>query len=99
MSNSIKNLKVGLKLYILVGIALASMLALVISGVILMGNINKATDIIAVKWMPSCTLSNQMDTSLSKVRLYKTTAVTGRNDEEVQTNIDKVEAEVAKLDG
>ena len=99
MSNSIKNLKVGLKLYVLVGIALASMLALVISGVILMGNINKATDIIAVKWMPSCTLSNQMDTSLSKVRLYKTTAVTGRTDEEVQTNIDKVEAEVAKLDG
>ena len=99
MSNGIKNLKVGLKLYILVGTALALMLALVIAGVMLMGNINKSTDIIAVKWMPSCTLSNEMDTSLSNLRRYKLTVVTGRTDEEVNTNIDKVEAEIAKLDG
>jgi len=96
---SIKNLKISVKLYLLSGIALVGMLVLVIMSFVLMKQLNGTTEIIANKWMPSCTLSDQMNTALSNVRLYKTTAVTGRTDEEVQTNITKVEKEVSALDG
>ncbi len=95
----IKNLKVSAKLYLLSGIAVVGMLVLVIMSLILMKDLNGATKIIAQKWMPSCTLSDQMNTSLSNVRLYKTTAVTGKSDEEVSTNITKVEEAVSQLDG
>ena len=53
MMNWIRNLKIGKKLYLLVGIALAGMCALGLMSFVLMGRLSSATVQIAEKWMPS----------------------------------------------
>lgn len=69
MANGIKNLKIGKKLYLLVGIALAGMLLIGFLSIALMGSINGNVEIISSKWMPSLVLAERMDTALANVRV------------------------------
>ncbi len=69
MANSIKNLNIGKKLYVLVGIALAGMLLIGFLSIALMGSVNGNVEIISSKWMPSLVLAERMDTSLANVRV------------------------------
>ncbi len=98
MGDKIKNLKIRVKLYVLVGIALAGMLALGIVSFLLMGNLNGETNIIAEKWMPSCTLADQMNTTVSKLRLYEVRYVTADNESKIQDFSGRVSQQVSTMD-
>lgn len=98
MSETIKNLKIGIKLYIMVGIALAGMIVLCAISIMLMGNINSEGNLIAVKWMPSCTLSNQMNTALADTMLSEERAVTAQTVEKAQANTSAVTDGISKMD-
>lgn len=76
MAEKIKNLKIGVKLYILVGIALAGMLLIGAISISLMGNLNGETVIIAEKWMPSLALAEEMNTSITDIRLGELNYIT-----------------------
>ena len=69
MIHHIKNLKIRLKLYILIGVALLGML--IISGMsfFLMGRMNDMTSDIATSWLPSVDVAREMSTTISNIRL------------------------------
>ena len=90
MGEKIKNLKIRAKLYVLVGVALIGMLALGGVSFMLMGSLNGQTNIIAQKWMPSNTLADQMNTTVSNLRLYEVRYVTADGDSKMQTYSGKV---------
>ena len=84
MYQIIKNMKIGKKLYVLVGEAVLGLVVLGLMSFYLMGNLNSQTKIIVEKWMPSCTLSNEMNTALSDIRIAKLLTVTQESVEEAQ---------------
>ena len=69
MIHYIKNLKIRLKLYILIGVALLGML--IISGMsfFLMGRMNDMTSDIATSWLPSVDVAREMSATISNIRL------------------------------
>ena len=69
MAAHIKNLKISLKLYILVGVALIGML--IIGGIsfFLMGRLNSKTDNISAGWLPRIDTARDMAGTLSNIRL------------------------------
>ncbi len=98
MYQIIKNMKIGKKLYVLVGEAILGLVVLGLMSFYLMGNLNSQTKIIVEKWMPSCTLSNEMNTALSDIRIAKLLTVTQESVEEAQSRTAKVAEEMAKLE-
>ncbi|MCI8517024.1 MAG: methyl-accepting chemotaxis protein [Hungatella sp.] len=98
MGQKIKNLKISYKLYLLTGIALIGMLALGFVSFALMGTLNGETNIIAQKWMPSCTLADRMHTTVSDIRLYEVRYVTAEDNSKAQTYSGKVAQEVSNMD-
>ena len=81
MINCIRNLKIRLKLYILVGVALLGML--IISGMsfLLMGQMNEMTDDIATSWLPSVDLARDLSTTISNIRLNELGYLTAISDD------------------
>ena len=69
MAAHIKNLKISLKLYILVGVALIGML--IIGGIsfFLMGRLNSKSDNISTGWLPRIDTARDMTGTLSNIRL------------------------------
>ncbi|RKI65617.1 methyl-accepting chemotaxis protein [bacterium 1xD42-67] len=69
MIHYIKNLKIRLKLYILIGVALLGML--IISGMsfFLMGRMNDMTSDIATSWLPSVDVARELSATVSNIRL------------------------------
>ena len=98
MGEKIKNLKIRAKLYVLVGVALIGMLALGGVSFMLMGSLNGQTNIIAQKWMPSNTLADQMNTTVSNLRLYEVRYVTADGDSKMQTYSGKVSQQINSMD-
>ncbi len=69
MINIIRNLKIRLKLYILIGVALAGMLMIGGMSFNLMGQMNEMTLDISTSWLPSIDTARDMSTSISNIRL------------------------------
>ncbi|NBJ80729.1 methyl-accepting chemotaxis protein [bacterium 1XD42-94] len=97
MMNWIRNLKIGKKLYLLVGIALAGMCALGLMSFVLMGRLSSATVQIAEKWMPSLSLAKEMNTMLANIRLNELAYLTATTDELSKSSADYVASEVSLL--
>lgn len=98
MTQRIKNLKIGAKLYLLVGVALVGMFAIGMISIMLMGSLNGETVIIAEKWMPSLGLAEEMSTDLSNVRLYETTYTTATTEEDKNRHSANLSEAVATVD-
>lgn len=98
MREQIKNMKIGKKLYTLVGVALVGMFLIGLLSIKLMGNLNGETKIIAEKWLPSLYLAQGMDTQLAQIRLNEVASVTAQTAEQRATNVNKVTQAVDKLD-
>ncbi len=69
MINIIRNLKIRLKLYILIGVALAGMLMIGGMSFNLMGQMNEMTLDISTSWLPSIDTARNMSTAISNIRL------------------------------
>ena len=80
MIHYIKNLKIRLKLYILIGVALLGML--IISGMsfFLMGRMNDMTSDIATSWLPSVDVARELSATISNIRLNELEYLTAGSD-------------------
>ena len=67
MINYIRNLRIRLKLYILIGVALIGMLLIGGMSFSLMGRLNEMTSDISASWMPSIDTARDMSTTLSNI--------------------------------
>ena len=87
MIHYIKNLKIRLKLYILIGVALLGML--IISGMsfFLMGRMNDMTNDIATSWLPSVDVAREMSTTISNIRLNELEYLSADSDSKKETSL------------
>ena len=69
MIHIIRNLKIRLKLYILIGVALIGMFMIGGMSFNLMGQMNEMTLDISTSWLPSIDTARDMSTSISNIRL------------------------------
>ena len=81
MINYIRNLRIRLKLYILIGVALLGML--IISGMsfFLMGRMNDMTNDISASWLPSVDIARDLSTTISNIRLNELGYLTAISDD------------------
>ena len=87
MIHYIKNLKIRLKLYILIGVALLGML--IISGMsfFLMGRMNDMTSDIATSWLPSVDVGRELSTTISNIRLNELEYLTADSDNKKESSL------------
>lgn len=81
MITRIRNMKIGLKLYILLGIALAGMLVIGGLSFNLMGKLNEKTTDISTSWLPSVDTARNMTATLTDIRLHELGCITATNEE------------------
>ncbi|MEY8337259.1 methyl-accepting chemotaxis protein [Lachnospiraceae bacterium 62-35] len=98
MLNGIKNLKIGMKLYLLAGIATIGMFVIGFMSILLMGRLNGETLIIAEKWMPSLGLAEEMNTKLANIRLEELSYVTADAQELARMGSKAASGEVSNMD-
>ena len=98
MIHCIKNLKIRLKLYILIGVALLGML--IISGMsfLLMGKMNDMTSDIATSWLPSVDIARDLSSTLSNIRLNELGYLTAISDETAESSLEYLEKEKKEMD-
>ena len=98
MAARIKNLKISLKLYILVGVALIGML--IIGGIsfFLMGRLNSKSDNISTGWLPRIDTARDMTGTLSNIRLNELRYLTALSDKVTETSLQYVEKEKGEMD-
>jgi methyl-accepting chemotaxis protein len=74
------------------------MLALGFVSIMLMGTLNGETKLIAEKWMPSCTLADQMNTTVSNLRLYEVRYVTSDDASKMQNYSGRISQQISSMD-
>ncbi len=98
MINFIRNLRIRLKLYILIGVALIGMLVIGGMSFLLMGRLNEKTDDISTSWLPSVDTGRDMAATLSNVRLNELGYLTAISDETAESSLQYIEKEKSEMD-
>ena len=98
MIHCIKNLKIRLKLYILIGVALLGML--IISGMsfFLMGRMNDVTSDIATSWLPSIDVARELSTAISNTRLNELGYLTAGSDAKEEISLKYLQESIQNMD-
>lgn len=98
MIHYIKNLKIRLKLYILIGVALLGML--VISGMsfFLMGRMNDMTSDIATSWLPSVDVARELSATISNIRLNELEYLTAGSDGKEEASLQYLQDGIETMD-
>ena len=98
MINYIRNLRIRLKLYILIGVALLGML--IISGMsfFLMGRMNDMTNDISASWLPSVDIARDLSTTISNIRLNELGYLTAISDDVEESSLQYLQSEKAEMD-
>ena len=93
-----KNLKIRLKLYILIGVALLGML--IISGMsfFLMGRMNDMTSDIATSWLPSVDTARELSATISNIRLNELGYLTADSDSKEETSLQSLQDGIERMD-
>ncbi len=81
MINYIRNLKIRLKLYILIGVALIGMFIIGGMSFYLMGQMNDKTSDISTSWLPSIDTARDLAATLSNIRLNELGYLTAVSDD------------------
>ena len=98
MIHYMKNLKIRLKLYILIGVALLGML--IISGMsfFLMGRMNNMTNDIATSWLPSVDVARELSATISNIRLNELGYLTADSDSKEETSLQSLQDGIKTMD-
>ena len=93
MISCLQNLKIRVKLYILIGVALFGMF--LISGVsfYLMGEMNEMTSDISTSWLPSIDMARDMSSTISNIRLNELGYLTAISDEVEEFSLQYIQSE------
>ena len=98
MMNYIKNLKIRLKLYILIGVALIGMLIIGGMSFVLMGRMNGMTGDITTSWLPSIDTARDLTATLSNIRLNELGYLTAISDEVEESSLQYLQSEKQDMD-
>ena len=98
MINYIRNLKIRLKLYILIGVALAGMLIIGGMSFFLMGRMNDMTSDISTSWLPSIDTARELTNTLSNIRLNELGYLTAVSDEVEASSLQYLQKEKEDMD-
>ena len=96
--NVIRNLKIRGKLYILIGLALAGLLALESLSLLQMKNLNGVTNDITENWLFGLSTARSMSTTLSNVRLNETMILTTESREDLLASKEYLEKDKNSMD-
>lgn len=97
MINYIRNLKIRLKLYILIGVALLGMLIIGGMSFVLMGKLNEETTDMTTSWLPSIDTARDMAGTLSNIRLNELGYLTAISDEVEKSSLQYLDSEKAEM--
>ena len=98
MIKLIRNLKIRLKLYILIGIALFGMFFIGGMSFYLMGQMNEMTSDIATSWLPSIDTARELNTTISNIRMNELKFLTAVTDEVEETSLQYLHSEMDNMD-
>lgn len=98
MIHYIQNLKIRLKLYILIGVALMGMLIIGAMSFSLMGRMNDMTSDISTSWLPSINTARDLATTISNIRLNELGYLTAISDEVEASSLQYLEKEKEEMD-
>ncbi len=98
MIHYIQNLKIRLKLYILIGVALMGMLIIGAMSFSLMGRMNEMTSDISTSWLPSINTARDLATTISNIRLNELGYLTAISDEVEASSLQYLEKEKEEMD-
>ncbi len=98
MINYIRNLKIRLKLYILIGVALIGMLIIGGMSFQLMGRLNDMANDIATSWLPSIDTARDMTATLSNIRLNELGYLTAISDDVEASSLQYLQKEKKDMD-
>lgn len=93
-----KNLKIRIKLYILVGVALIGMLVIGGMSFNLMGQMNDMTNDISTSWLPSIDIARDMSNTLANIRLNELGYLTAISDDVEKSSLQYLEKEKEDMD-
>lgn len=89
----LKNLKIRVKLYILLGVALLGMFALGGMSFYLMGQMNEMTSDISTSWLPSMDIARDLSATLSNIRLNELGYLTAVSDDVEESSMQYLQSE------
>ncbi len=98
MINYIRNLKIRLKLYILIGVALIGMFIIGGMSFVLMGRLNDMTNDISTSWLPSVDTARDLTATLSNIRLNELGYLTAISDDVEESSLQYLEKEKGDLE-
>ncbi len=98
MINYIQNLKIRLKLYILIGVALLGMFIIGGMSFFLMGRINEMTSDISTSWLPSINTARDLTTTISNIRLNELGYLTAISDDVEASSLQYLQKEKEEMD-
>lgn len=93
MMKCLKNLKIRIKLYILLGVALLGMFVLGGMSFYLMGQMNEMASDISTSWLPSMDIARDLSATLSNIRLNELGYLTAISDEVEESSIQYLQSE------
>ncbi len=93
MIGYIRNLKIRLKLYILIGVALIGMFIIGGMSFYLMGRMNDMTSDITTSWLPSVDTARDLTNTLSNIRLNELGYLTAISDEVEESSLQYLQKE------
>ena len=98
MIKYIQNLKIRLKLYILIGVALIGMFIIGGMSFYLMGRMNDMTNDIAASWLPSIDTARELAATLSNIRLNELGYLTAISDDVEASSLQYLQKEKEDMD-
>ncbi len=93
MINCLKNLKIRVKLYILIGVALLGMFIIGGMSFYLMGEMNEMTSDISTSWLPSIDTARNLSGTLSNIRLNELGYLTAISEEVEESSLQYLQSE------
>lgn len=93
MINCLKNLKIRVKLYILLGVALLGMFIIGGMSFYLMGQMNEMTSDISTSWLPSMDIARDLSATLSNIRLNELGYLTAISDDVEESSMQYLQGE------
>ena len=97
MINYIRNLRIRLKLYILIGVALIGMLIIGGMSFSLMGRMNDMTSDISTSWLPSINTARDLTATISNIRLNELGYLTAVSDDVEASSLQYLDKEKEEM--
>ena len=98
MVNCLQNLKIKLKLYILIGIALIGMFIIGGMSFFLMSQMNEMASDISTSWLPSIDTARELDATITNIRLNELEYLTAISDDIERSSLQYLQREKEDMD-